>query len=385
MTTHTPDLLERYRRLSRGLGEIPFHDWSSRFATTDRDPWIDGSFALHPTCGDWDLYGLVDMLLCGITLEPSLPMPRGFTPQRWADRILSCLDGNGMATRRNHTLHVPEHATAYAYAGLVLLSNRGARIDPPPLRYFSSATFDEAEFTRWFDRMGWEVPRWVPGKSLRESLRISARRLGWLRFWTGSHVVGGMIATLVMREQLAASADRRPPARDLPELESFFRLADRRIDPRTGLWRPRFKRLASRHGDLADVGGAAHFLWLYDRAGVPHPRPEPMLRTVLRLQRPDGSFMRRPGCIDLDCTHLLSYASRLGAGDPDEVDRAMTCNGLAVLERLLGEGGLRGYGDSHGPPGAFCALAQVDAYLRRRGLESGRSPTFDVLSEVCWI
>lgn len=385
MTIDKADLLDRYRRLSRRLAEIPFREWSSRFAATDRNPWIDGSFGLHPSSADWDLYGLVDMLLCGLTLEPSLPMPGGFDPQRWADRILSCLDGNGLATRRNQTLHVPEHATAYAYAGLVLLDSRGARIDPPPLRYFPTGTFDEAAFERWFDRMGWQFPRWVPGRGLRESLRISARRLGWFRFWTGSHVVGGMIAAMLMRERLAASADRRPPTHDQPEVAAFFQLADRRIDPRTGLWRPFFKRLVSRHGDLADVGGAAHFLWLYDWTGVPHPSPEPMLRTVLRLQQPDGSFMRRPGCIDLDCTHLLSYASRLGAGSPDEIDRAMACNGIAVLERLLARDGLCGHGESHSLPGALCALSQIDAYLRRRGLESGRCPTFDVLSEVCWI
>ena len=386
MTSKTVQLLADYRTLVPRLAEMPLSDWASQFAVTGQDPWIDGSFGLRRGSADWDLYGLVDMLLCGLTLEPSLPVPSSMDPQRWADRILSCLDTDGLATQRNPTRHVPEHATAYAYAGLVLLKGRGARVELPPFRYFSSPTFCEAEFTAWFNRMGLQCPRWFSGKGLEESLRISAQRLGWYHFWPGSHVGGGVMATVIMRNQLQLPGGRPPAVCDVPELEAFFRLADRRIDARTGLWRPWFRRLASKHASLGDVGGAAHFLWLYDRLGVPHPFPDAMLRTALRLQRPDGLFMNRPGCIDLDFTHLFSYAARLGASQHlDDVDRAMLRNGVAVLRHVVEHDNLVGYEESHALPGALCSLAQVDAYLRWRGLEAAESPTFNVLAEACWI
>ena len=380
--------LDEYRSLSRDVAAMPFMEWASRFSATarDRDPWRDGSFRLHPAGCDWDLYGLVDMLLCAVTLEPSHPAIGRMDTGAWVERILSCLDTDGMATRRNPTDHVPEHATAYAYTGLVLLRNRGARVVPPPLRYFASPTFSRAEFEAWFRRMGLQCPRWFPGEGLRGSVRRSARRLGWYRFWSGSHVGGGVMATLVMRSQLSDPEGRLPRVDKVPELVAFFDLANHALESRTGLWRPWIKRILSRRPDISDVGGAAHFLWLYDRLGVRHPRAEAMLAGALELQRDDGLFSNEPGCLDLDFAHLFSYAARLGVReDLHHVDDAMLRNGIAVLGRLLGHGGLEGYVESHRLPGALCAVAQVDAYLRWRGLESGPSPTRDVLSEVCWI
>lgn len=351
----------------------------------DGDPWADGSFSLRRGGADWDLYALVDMLLCALTLEPMQPLPGGMKVQSWADRILSCLDEDGLATRRNPTRHLSEHATAYATTGLVLLRNRGARFVTPPFRYFASATYSESEFTAWFNRMGFQCPRWVAGAGLMGSLRIAAQRLGWYHFWPGSHVAGGAMATVIMRWQL--DHDGRPPAVcEIPELQAFFRLADRRIDARTGLWRPWFKRLTTSHASRGDVGGAAHFLWLYDRLGVSHPSPEAMLRAALRLQRSDGLFSGRPGCIDLDFTHLFSYVARQGRrASLDDVDQAMLRNGVAVLRHLLAKDHLFAYEESHGLPGALGALAQVDAYLRWRGIATGKSPTYNVLAEACWI
>lgn len=380
--------LNEYRSLSRGVATMPFMEWASRFsaASPDRNPWRDGAFRLHPHGGDWDLYGLLDMLLCAVTLEPSQPAIGRMDPGAWAERILSCLDTDGLATRRNPTDNVTEHATAYAYAGLVLLRNRGARVALPPFRYFASPTFSRPEFEAWFRRMGLRFPRWFPGHGLRGSVRRSARRLGWYRFWSGAHVGGGVMATLVMRRQLSDPGGRVPRIDEFPELATFFELADRGIEPRTGLWRPWIKRVLSRHPGLGDVGGAAHFLWLYDRLGVRHPRAEVMLANALRLQREDGLFSNEPGCLDLDFAHLFSYVARLGVRENlHDVDDAMLRNGIAVLGRLLDHGRLDAYGESHRLPGALCAVAQVDSYLRWRGLESGPSPTRDVLSEACWI
>jgi len=326
------------------------------------------------------------MLLGAVTLEPSQSTTSGMVPQAWANRILSCLDGDGMATRGNPTDHVPEHATAYAYTGLVLLAARGARFPLPPFRYFASRAFSRSEFEAWFRRMGWQFPRWVRGHGLLGSIRMSAGRLGWYRFWSGSQVGGGAMATLVMRAQLGSPEGRVPRVDEVPELEAFFELAAGRLEARTGLWRPWTSRLIRRHAGPGDVGGAAHFLWLYDRLGVRHPHPEAMLHEALRLQRPTGLFAERPGCMDLDCTHLLSYAARLGVRrDLHEVDDAMLRNGIAVLGHVLNPERLAEYQDSHGLPGALCALARVDAYLRWRGLEAGPSPTCDVLSAACWI
>lgn len=375
-----------YRSLVRRLASMPFTDWAARFAVTDRDPWLDGSFGLLRGSRDWDLYALVDMLLCAATLEPSQPTMRRIDPQAWADRIRSCLDKDGLATRRNPTDQVPEHATAYAYTGLVLLRARGARFELPPFRYFKAPSFSRPEFEAWFRRMGFRFPGWVPGRGLRGSLRASARRLGWFNFWPGSHVVGGVLATMIMREQLRDPDGRAPQVEDVPELAAFLELADAELDPGTGFWRPWFRRLVSRHPTVGDVGGAAHFLWLYDRLGVHHAHAEPMLRNALRLQRADGLFAARPSCLELDFAHLFAYAARIGARpDLEEVDRAMLHTGIAVLEHVLDRDRLDAYGDSHGLPGALCAVAQVDAYLRWRGLETGPSPTSNVLGEACWI
>lgn len=380
--------LEEYRSLSRAVATLPFLDWSSRFSAAARgsDPWRDGSFRLRPEGGDWDLYGLIDMLLGAVTLAPSHAVIGRIDAGAWAERILSCLDAEGLATRRNPTLNVPEHATAYAYSGLLLLRELGARVAPPPFRYFRSPTFSRDEFAAWFKRMGLRCPRWYPGEGLRGSIRRSARRLGWYRFWSGAHVGGGVMATLVMRHQLTDPEGRLPRVESFPALAAFFDLADHALEARTGLWRPWPKRLLLGRPDRGDVGGAAHFLWLYDRLGVRHPHAEALLASALGLQRRGGLFSEEPGCLDLDFLHLLSYTARLGVRrDLREVDGAMLRNGVAVLGHLLAPGGLADYDESHRLPGALCAVAQVDAYLRWRGLESGPSPTRDVLSEVCWI
>ena len=350
------------------------------------DPWVDGSFSLRPRGQDWDLYALVDMLLCAITLEPSQPIMRRVDVQAWADRIVSCLDADGLATRRNLTDHVTEHATAYAYAGLVHLRARGARIDLPPLRYFTSQEFSRTEFEEWFARMGLQAPRWFPGRGLMGSVRMSARHLGWYHFWPGSHVCGGIMATMIMREQLKAPVGHVPCVNDAPALAVFFDLANERIDASTGCWRSRFKRPLWDKPSVGDVGGAAHFIWLYDRLGVRHPHPEPLLRHALRLQRPGGLFGDRPSCLDLDFTHIIAYAARLGAAqDIDAVDDAMLRNGMAVLNHVLDPARLEEFEDSHGLPGALCAVAQVDAYLRWRRLDPTPTPTRNVLAEACWI
>lgn len=218
------------------------------------------------------------------------------------------------------------------------------------------------------------------------SLRMSARNLGWYNFWPGSHVGAGIMATMIMREQLKAPGGQVPAVQDVPELDAFFGLANDRIDAGAGCWRPRIKRLLRDQPSVGDLGGAAHFIWLYDRLGVRHPHPEPLLRHALRLQRPSGLFADRPSCLDLDFTHVISYAARLGAArDVDAVDEAMLRNGLAVLAHVLDEPRLGAYEDSHGLPGALCAVAQVDSYLRWRRLDSTASPTRNVLAEACWI
>lgn len=379
-------LLDDYRSRVRGLASLPFDEWASRFAVTAADPWIDGSFSLKRDSREWDLYGLVDMLVCGVTLEPSQPAIRRIDPQAWAQRILSCLDTDGLATRRNVTDHVTEHATAYAYTGLVLLRAHGARTTVPPFRYFASQSFSRTEFESWFRRMGLQCPRWFPGRGVMGSARLSAQRLGWYRFWPGSHVGGGVMATVIMRKQLSDPDGRVPRVHEVPEIEAFVDLANRRLDPRTGVWRPWIARLLSRHASAADVGGAAHFLWPYDQLSVRHPHPEPLLRDALARQRPDGLFGERPSCLDLDFTHAISYAARLGAApDLHRVDAAMLRNGIAVLEHLLNRARLNEYEDSHGLPGALCAVAQVDAYLRWRGIDAGAESTCNVLSRACWV
>ena len=378
--------LREYQSIVRGLATMPFEQWASQFAVSAGDPWVDGSFSLRPRGRDWDLYALVDMLLCAITLEPSQPIMRRVDAQAWADRIMSCLDADGLATRRNLTDHVTEHATAYAYAGLVHLRARGARIDVPPLRYFTSPAFSRTEFESWFNRMGWQVPRWFRGRGLMGSLRMSARHLGWYNFWPGSHVGGGIMATMIMREQLKALDGQVPAVQDVPELDAFFGLANDRIDAGTGCWRPRIKRLLWPQPSVRDVGGAAHFIWLYDRCRVRHPHPEPLLRHALRLQRPSGLFADRPSCLDLDFTNAISYAAHLGAArDTGAVDEAMLRNGLAVLTHVLDQARLGEFADSHSLPGVLCAVAQVDSYIRWRRLDSTASPTRNVLAEACWI
>lgn len=378
--------LRDYQSIARGLAAMPFEQWASQFAVSAGDPWVDGSFSLRPRGRDWDLYALVDMLLCALALEPSQPIMRRVDAQAWANRIVSCLDADGLATRRNLTDHVTEHATAYAYAGLVHLRARGARIDVPPFRYFTSQAFSRTEFESWFDRMGRQAPRWFPGRGLMGSLRMSARHLGWHHFWPGSHVGGGIMATMIMREQLKAPAGQVPDVRDVPALAAFFDLANERIEAGTGCWRPRIKRLLGSEPSVGDIGGAAHFIWLYDRLGVRHPYPEPLLRHALRLQRPSGLLADRPSCLDLDFTHIIAYAARLGAArDIDAVDEAMMRNGIAVLSHVLEQARLEEHEDSHSLPGVLCAVAQVDSYLRWRRLDTTASPTRNVLAEACWI
>jgi hypothetical protein len=191
-----------------------------------------------------------------------------------------------------------------------------------------------------------------------------------------------------MRHQLASPHNKIPSNfSDIPELNAFFELADQYVESSTGLWRPLIKRMFQKHPHMGDFGGAAHFLWLYDRLGHKHPNPSALIQNALPLQKSSGLFKDKPFCIDLDFTHLFYYAARISPTNMDfsHVDMAMLRNGRAILDYINKGSRLAMYSDSHGLPGALCSLAQIDAYLRWRGIEQSPSPTFDVFSVVCWI
>ncbi|MDJ0866896.1 MAG: hypothetical protein QNK03_12360 [Myxococcota bacterium] len=269
----------------------PFAQQLEAFPERFRDPAhghapddLRGRFSSRPG-GTSDLYGAADLVFVlwiqGRLDERTTRAGR----EAWVAHLQSFQHAEtGWFPPGGLAGHGRPHATAFATAALKLL---GAQ----PRHRFAWAA----------DRFGAQsaVERWL------DSLR-------WSQIWTGSHAAGAAAALLDAPGHAALPAAWR---------DWLLDALTSRVDAATGLWKRGPLDAIVRAPTTIDLGGAAHFWWLFDRGGRPIPRPARALESILRLQRRSGLWGSRlfggayPQGIDFDAIQGMRLAwDALGPG-----------------------------------------------------------------------
>jgi len=340
-----PQVLDRSRPgepvdLAPFAAQIPaclrrFHDPEHAFEERD----LRGRFASRPGARP-DLYGAADAVFV-LWIQDELEVRT--TPEgraAWAARLQAFQDPQtGRFDPPERLGHGVAHATAFATAALRLLGHRPAH----PHRW-AEPLFGTPEATE----------AWVES-------------LGWRQIWTGSHEAGALAAVLDAPESVAL-----PPGWALGVLDALTR----RVDPATGLWKRALHDRVLRRPIAIDLGGAAHFWWLYARCDQPIPHPERALESILALQRPTGLWGTRlfqgahPHGLDFDALNGLRLAWRALPPDRRDARRPAVLAALdryarAAAHHLNAEGAAaRLYPTPHKLVGALHAVAELNLLHR---------------------
>ncbi len=334
-----------------------FHD--PAFSYDPRD--LKGRFS-YQEGGSYDLYGSCDMVYLLWTTGELSERTTKSGREQWARIIRDYQDPEtGWWTHGNETLHFKEHATAYATGALQLLGYEPLH----PFRWKEEMTGSPEALDKWLSGIWWDV------------------------VWVGSHQGGGVAASLAMTGE---ASDQW--------FEWYLDWLDNEVNPRTGLWQRAFYNSFYKKPMKNDLGGAAHFWWVYQERGRPIPCPEKVIDTVLGLQRDNGLWEKYkiketyPTCINCDAINginaaharLLEAGREYRTGDiVRSYDRFMrSCqdilNSPDSLERL--------YKNSHDLPGAFIGIAEADRFMRyyfgKSSLDT-RHEWRSVLTEICWL
>ena len=330
-------------------------------AFPDRPTDLRGRFSYQPG-GAYDLYGSCDVVYLLWTIGELEPRTTAAGRAEWAGLIQSFQDpSTGWFDRGNETPHFKEHATAYATGALALLGARPRY----PFRWAEKITASRKSTERWLGGIWWDV------------------------VWVGSHQGGGVAAALAMSDSA-------------PEewFDWYFDWLDHEVNPVTGLWQRAFYNRVITRPNKNDLGGAAHFWWIYEYRHRPLPFPERVIDTCLKLQLESGLWDRKPRkgdfpyCINLDAINGLAASSRQlrsagqGYRTPDI---------LAALEKYLrrtnqvltSPGALaRLYTNSHDLPGALIGVAEADQFMKAvagQGRIQTRAEWRSVLGTICWL
>jgi hypothetical protein len=334
-----------------------YHDPAFPFDEHD----LRGRFS-YQRGGGYDLYGSADMAYLLWTMGELEERTTAEGRAQWAALLQSCQDPEtGWFSRGNETPHFKEHATAYATGALALLGARPLH----PFRWAARITSSEAQTDKWLSGIWWD------------------------EVWVGSHQGGGVAASLIMTGEAPDEW-----------FEWYFRWLDREANPRTGLWQRAFYNRFTERPTMQDMGGAAHFWWIYQQRGRPMPYPERVIDTVLALQLESGLWDRKlvkgdfPYCINLDAVNGLKGAWLELRGQGEEYRTRDIMNALdrylARCQKVLtGEGAVeRLYDNSHDLPGAIIGIAEADEFYRtatgKSRIRTAR-PWRSVLDEICWL
>jgi hypothetical protein len=334
---------------------------------------ISGAFALHTGQSMPDLYGMVDAVYILYIIGRLGERTDRASRRTWAERILSCQDEEGWFSKRNLRGHSREHATAYAIGALRLLE-----IEPDeahvnrlrPLAGLLPLLTEHGTFRRWIARLGFRIALDdVPGN------------LGWNYVWRSSHVAGGVAAAVGMTKHLFSSwwGGRVDVSR---WFDWFFEWLDAHINPKTGYWQRALWNLVYRKPNVIDLGGAAHFFWIYQASGRPFPYPEQTIRSTLAVQKETGLYRSYPMCIDLDgnfcLTRSFAQLSRERQGlYRESVHRALDANFIGIVDALTAKPLTEIYSDLHGLPGALTALVEcgkLPGFRFADAIEDWRNP-----------
>lgn len=310
-------------------------------------------FASTPGASEPELYATIDAIY---SLHISGALGRVTdAPQRaaWRDFLLDCQDDDGWFSRRKPRDYAVEHASAYAVGALTLLASRTRAWDGlRPIRALRPLLTDPRLLVPWISAMGFSWS-W---QGLRQ------KRYGWHQVWRGSHVGGGVAALIGMLPDALASWWPDATGTDA-WFSRYFEWLDRAADPATGLWRRALWNRVVPSPTRYDLGGAAHFFWIYAARRHPLPYPRAALEATLALQRASGLYDAQPYCLDFDASHALGLAfAQLG---PDEraaltprLHDALQRNVQAILAAIMAPGGELCLRKMHDLPGCLAAIAR---------------------------
>lgn len=330
-----------------------YHDPAYPFDPSD----LRGHFSIDAG-GETDLYGSTDVAyilwITGQLRERTTVAGRA----EWAALINSFQNpDSGLYDRGNDSGESTTHATAFATAALRLLGHSPA----VPHRWAEERFADRSSIEAWLDEFGWN------------------------QIWSGSHEAGAVAAVL-----------DAPGGISLPvgwQREVIDALEDR-IDPRTGYWKNGVLDVVLRRPNTIDLGGAAHFWWLYDRIGVAIPYPEKAIRGILRTQKRSGIWGTRlfnapiPQGIDFDAIngYRLAYSAlstvERSAGSGAELRESIIDSvyryARAVDMHLSTSGSMQElYHSTHKLVGLLNAIAETNALCEQLGI----APVFETEGE----
>lgn len=344
-------------------------------------PPLDGQFALHPGQTSFDLYGMVDSVYILYILGLLDTYTNHASRSVWAKRILACQDQDGWFSKKNLRGHSNEHATAYALGALNLLSiaaDERYYEQIKLLAFLKPLLVQYDTFLHWIETLNF---RFTPRDILHKNL-------GWHHIWRGSHIGGGVAAIIGMTQNLF---NQWWPGQvnSGQWFKWYIDWLNQHANPRTGYWQRAFWNVFYRKPTMIDMGGAAHFFWIYDCLGQPYPYPEAMIQSTIPLQKADGLYKNHPFCIDLDgnFTIIRAYLQLQPEKQSqyrDAIYYSTEKNFEAVVNVLTSQSLEQVYNDSHGLPGALAALvecAKLPDFKHTSALAGWQNP-FD---KVWWL
>ncbi len=335
-----------------------FHDPRTRFDPRD----LRGRFSSRAG-GHTDLYGSADLVFV-LWILGELES-RTTTPgrQEWVSTIQSFQDPQtGRFRPGEAAVESSTHATAFATAALTLLGSR-------PLHPHK-----------------WAEQRFATPEAIREWVDS----FNWSQIWTGSHEVGAAAAVIDAPQGIRLPAEWADWT-----VEAFTE----RVDGKTGFWKNGMLDRVWHRPTTIDLGGAAHFWWIYHHLGRPIPSPEKVIANILALQRQTGLWGTRlfngayPQGIDFDALNGLRLAwlqlsEETRASRRSQIEEALDRYASAEDAPLNSVGSLdRLFATPHTLVGTLNALAELDLLYRaltgRPKLETSTPPR-SALTRVAW-
>lgn len=335
-----------------------FHVAGMRFDPQD----LRGQFSTRAG-GNADLYGSADMVFVLWILDELESRTTEAGRREWVSVIQSFQDRRtGRFEPGEVAAESTTHATAFATAALKLLGSR-----PRHPHAWAEPLFADPETIR----------RWVDS-------------LDWRQIWTGSHELGAAAAVIDAPHKIDL-----PPEWGNWTLEAFTE----KLDPKTGLWKNGVFDRIWRRPTTVDLGGAAHFWWIYHHLDHPIPYPEKVISNLLALQRETGLWGTRlfngayPQGIDFDALGGLRLAwlqlsDEVRSAHRDQILAALDRYSCAAAAHLNPAGSVeRLFRTPHKLVGTLNALAELDLLYRALTgtptLET-RKPLRSALTEVAW-
>lgn len=307
-----------------------FVDWIvSDFEPSLRSTDAAGHYAREPGGADVCVYGVADMA-CVLYSIGRIDAGAAAAPIRrdWAAAFAALQDSeSGLFVERGELTHDPVHASAYAVAAQRLLG-----VEPAYPLTFTHEYADAGGARRLLDALDWQ----------------------W-SVYPGSHIGTGIASIFANVDGLVS-----------PEwFDDYFSALDARLDPTNGM----HGDAKPAGGDLDQVGGSFHYMFMYEYFGREMPHASARIGAVSDLQQSDGYWARdlNPIWLTLDGVYLLTRSVPSAPEHRPTVDAAVRRSVHAVMADIVSEHGREahfcGFMGAHALAGTVTLLAEAQRFL----------------------